>query len=106
MICYVVGKLKNGTHINGTESTDTCPDFREFVDTLRTKIEIFVNRIRNDQARGRSVVTDSGIQSMFVDLTSLHAQLLKHMSDLDDRRGNSFIFMLAKWFFTFMICLL
>lgn len=88
---FLKGKLNDSNKVvNDGETNGSAPDFSEFVENLRTKIEVFVNRIRNDQARGRSIVSDSGIQAMFVNLTSLHTQLIKNMSDLDDRRGKFF----------------
>ncbi len=50
-------------------------------------MEILENRIRSNQARGRSIVNDMSIQSLFVKLTEMHANVLARMQHLDDVRG-------------------
>lgn len=53
----------------------------------RLQIEIFTNRIRSNQARGRPIINDSSIQTLFVTLTTLHTQLLQKLHDLENQRG-------------------
>lgn len=62
-------------------------DLSDFVNGLRGNIDVFVNRIRSNQARGRSLLNDSSIQALFMNLTAQHSQLLKHLQALDDKRG-------------------
>lgn len=48
------------------------------------------NRMRSNMMRGRSVVKDSAIQSLFTQLTKKHAEVLTRMSKLDSERGTFF----------------
>uniref|UniRef100_A0A5S6QYU6 Hepatocyte growth factor-regulated tyrosine kinase substrate n=1 Tax=Trichuris muris TaxID=70415 RepID=A0A5S6QYU6_TRIMR len=66
---------------NGAESLD------DFVAALNERLNAFVNRVKSNQARGRSVITDTALQNTFMSLTSMHSELLKHLQELDDRRG-------------------
>lgn len=45
------------------------------------------NRMRSNLMRGRSVVNDSAIHSLFKQLTSRHAEVLNRMGKLDSDRG-------------------
>ncbi len=54
---------------------------------MSIQVEILENRIRSNQARGRSIVNDSGIQTLFVKLTEMHAAVLARMQTLDDERS-------------------
>ena len=57
-----------------------------FTEDLKAKVEVFVNRIRSNQARGRSIVHDSGINSLFLELTAQHADVLNRLNAGEDRR--------------------
>jgi len=95
-VVFFDGKLpENNTNgaSNGTgpadQASNSAPEMTDFVEGLRLSLDVFVTRIRNDLARGRSVVADSSVQAMFLNLTSMHAQLLHHLAELEDRRGSS-----------------
>ncbi|XP_042864605.1 hepatocyte growth factor-regulated tyrosine kinase substrate-like isoform X3 [Penaeus japonicus] len=60
----------------------------EFVSTLRTQLEIFVNRMKSNQCRGRPIANDSSVQTLFMNITAMHAQLLKYIHQQDDKRVN------------------
>lgn len=47
------------------------------------------NRMKSNQMRGRSIVNDSAIHSLFVQLTDLHAGVLARMTKLEQDRGIS-----------------
>ncbi|CDW54649.1 hepatocyte growth factor regulated tyrosine [Trichuris trichiura] len=76
----LVGNAQNDLQ-NSTESLD------DFMAALNDRLNTFVNRVKSSQARGRSVITDTTLQNTFLSLTSMHSQLLKHLQELDDRRG-------------------
>ncbi|RWS26954.1 Hepatocyte growth factor-regulated tyrosine kinase substrate-like protein, partial [Leptotrombidium deliense] len=61
-------------------------DLNAFLGTLRSAIEIFVNRMNSNQLRGRPIANDSAVQSLFLNLTNMHSQLLKHIQEVDDQR--------------------
>ncbi|RWS11679.1 Hepatocyte growth factor-regulated tyrosine kinase substrate-like protein [Dinothrombium tinctorium] len=69
-------KLQNGEN----------DDLNTFLSTLRSAIEIFVNRMNSNQVRGRPIANDSAVQSLFLNITNMHSQLLKHIQETDDAR--------------------
>ncbi|KAL7740033.1 hypothetical protein ACLKA6_016878 [Drosophila palustris] len=58
----------------------------EFAANMRTQVEIFVNRMKSNSSRGRSISNDSSVQTLFMTLTSLHSQQLSYIKELDDKR--------------------
>lgn len=55
--------------------------------TLRTQLEIFVNRMKSNQCRGRPIANDTAVQTLFMNITAMHTQLLKFIHEQDDKRG-------------------
>merc|ERR1711953_455656 len=58
----------------------------EFVTTLKTQLEIFVNRMKSNSSRGRSITNDSSVQTLFMNTMVMHSKLLKHIQDQEDQR--------------------
>ncbi|XP_013789466.1 hepatocyte growth factor-regulated tyrosine kinase substrate-like isoform X2 [Limulus polyphemus] len=58
-----------------------------FQNSLRTTLEIFVNRMKIDSSRGRHIANDTYVQSLFMNITNMHAQLLKYIQEQDDVRA-------------------
>lgn len=82
--------LKEKTDENGVESES---EIEEFVSTLRGHVEIFVNRMKSNSSRGRSISNDTSVQTLFLNITAMHSKLLKHIQEQDDLRGeNSLVF--------------
>ena len=61
-------------------------DLDEFVTTLKTQLEIFVNRMKSNSSRGRSITNDSSVQTLFMNTMAMHSKLLKHIQDQEDKR--------------------
>ncbi|VDL98569.1 unnamed protein product [Schistocephalus solidus] len=59
----------------------------EFLKALRKSLDVFVNRMRINSQRGRSIANDSTIQTLFHTLHVMHPQLLQYASGLEQRRG-------------------
>lgn len=59
----------------------------EFVNTLRSQVEIFVNRMKSNSSRGRSIANDSSVQTLFMNITAMHSRLLRFIQQQDDHRG-------------------
>lgn len=72
----IVAKQQNGD----IENLD------EFVTNLRSQVEIFVNRMKSNSSRGRSIINDSFFQGLFMNITALHSRLLKYIQEHDDTR--------------------
>lgn len=61
-------------------------DNGEFLHGLRTSVEIFMNRMKSDQMRSRSIANDSAVQSLFQSINMMHPTLLQQMNDLEEKR--------------------
>ncbi len=61
-------------------------DLDEFVITLKTQIEIFVNRMKSNSSRGRPIANDSSVQNLFMNAMSMHSKLLRYIQDQEDCR--------------------
>lgn len=69
------------------------PEMRNFVDNLRSQVEIFVNRMKSDSSRGRSIANDSSVQTLFMNITALHSRYLY-------TKINLFIFNFSEFLYT------
>lgn len=58
-----------------------------FVDTTKSTLEIFINRMKSDQQRGRSITNDTAVQSLFLQLQHLHPKLMSYIKYQEDARG-------------------
>ena len=56
---------------------DDNPKMNEFMKTLKTQVDIFVNRMKSNCSRGRPIANDSSVQTLFMTITSMHSQLLR-----------------------------
>ncbi|XP_074648717.1 hepatocyte growth factor-regulated tyrosine kinase substrate-like isoform X2 [Tubulanus polymorphus] len=59
-----------------------------FLNALRSSIEIFVNRMKSNSMRGRSIANDSSVQTLFMTINTMHPQLLKYMQEQEDARAH------------------
>ncbi|CAG7726980.1 unnamed protein product [Allacma fusca] len=57
-----------------------------FVDSLRAQIETFVARMKSNSSRGRLIANDTAVQSLFMNITALHSQLLNFIQTQDNAR--------------------
>jgi len=63
-----------------------------FVENLRGQIEMFVNRMKSNSSRGRPIAYDTSVQGLFMNITTLHSQLLNFIQVQDNARSmNCFI---------------
>ncbi|VDM70284.1 unnamed protein product [Strongylus vulgaris] len=53
---------------------------------LKEQVTIMENRIRSNNARGRSVLNDTAIQGLFSTLTEFHSQVLGALTKLEEER--------------------
>ncbi|XP_017759321.1 PREDICTED: hepatocyte growth factor-regulated tyrosine kinase substrate isoform X2 [Eufriesea mexicana] len=73
----IIAKQQNGEVDNQME---------EFVNALRSQVEIFVNRMKSNSSRGRSIANDSSVQTLFLNITAMHSRLLRYIQEQDDSR--------------------
>ncbi|KAK0398225.1 hypothetical protein QR680_002483 [Steinernema hermaphroditum] len=58
----------------------------KFCQALEQQVTTMDNRIRSNLNRGRSIINDTAIQSLFVKLAELHSDVIRRMNDLDEKR--------------------
>lgn len=63
-------------------------DQEQFLRALHSSLEIFVNRMKSNSQRGRSIANDSSVQSLFNVITNMHPQLMKYTQEQEDMRGH------------------
>lgn len=61
-------------------------ELEDFVNTLKGQVEIFINRMKSNSSRGRSIATDSSVQTIFLNITDMHSRLLRYIQQHDDSR--------------------
>jgi growth factor-regulated tyrosine kinase substrate len=61
-------------------------ELTDFVANLRSQLEIFTNRIESDRTRGRSIAVDSSVQTLFMNITSLHSTLMRKTQALEESK--------------------
>ncbi|XP_032664910.1 hepatocyte growth factor-regulated tyrosine kinase substrate isoform X2 [Odontomachus brunneus] len=68
------------------ENGEVDNQMEEFVSGLRSQVEIFVNRMKSNSSRGRSIANDSSVQTLFMNITAMHSRLLRYIQEQDDSR--------------------
>ncbi|XP_046390760.1 hepatocyte growth factor-regulated tyrosine kinase substrate isoform X2 [Ischnura elegans] len=70
----------------GQQENGETGEIEDFMGALRSQVEIFVNRMKSNSSRGRSIANDSSVQTLFMNITAMHSRLLKYIQEQDDRR--------------------
>ncbi|XP_012822055.1 hepatocyte growth factor-regulated tyrosine kinase substrate isoform X4 [Xenopus tropicalis] len=58
----------------------------QFLKALQNAVTTFLNRMKSNQMRGRSITNDSAVLSLFQSINNMHPQLLEMLNQLDERR--------------------
>ncbi|XP_045541637.1 hepatocyte growth factor-regulated tyrosine kinase substrate-like [Papilio machaon] len=58
----------------------------EFIESLKSQVEIFVNIMKSNSSRGRSIANDTSVQTLFMNITAMHSRLLRYIQQQDDKR--------------------
>lgn len=70
----IIAKQQNG---------EVDSQMEEFVNALRSQVEIFVNRMKSNSSRGRSIANDSSVQTLFLNITAMHSRFVSfHLLNL------------------------
>lgn len=64
----------------------TSEEDKKFLVGLRTSVEIFMNRMKSNQIRGRPIAHDSAVQTLFQSVNSMHPRILQMLNDLEEKR--------------------
>lgn len=59
------------------ENGEIDTQLEEFVGGLRSQVEIFVNRMKSNSSRGRSIANDSSVQTLFMNITAMHSRYVQ-----------------------------
>ena len=70
----------------GLPDTADSDELDEFIMTLRSQLEIFVNRMKSNSSRGRPIANDSSVQTLFMNTMAMHSRLVKHIQEQEDKR--------------------
>ncbi|XP_018089683.1 hepatocyte growth factor-regulated tyrosine kinase substrate L homeolog isoform X1 [Xenopus laevis] len=58
----------------------------QFLKALQNAVTTFLNRMKSNHMRGRSITNDSAVLSLFQSINNMHPQLLEMLNQLDERR--------------------
>ncbi|XP_061086877.1 hepatocyte growth factor-regulated tyrosine kinase substrate-like isoform X3 [Conger conger] len=58
----------------------------QFLKALQNAVTTFLNRMKSNHMRGRSITNDSAVLSLFQSINNMHPQLLEVLNQLDERR--------------------
>ncbi|CAG0918499.1 unnamed protein product [Notodromas monacha] len=61
-------------------------ELNDFVNNLRSQLEIFTNRMESNKSRGRSIAVDSSVQTLFMNIASLNSTLIRKTNTLEEER--------------------
>ncbi|XP_028912847.1 hepatocyte growth factor-regulated tyrosine kinase substrate isoform X2 [Ornithorhynchus anatinus] len=61
-------------------------EHEQFLKGLQNAVTTFVNRMKSNHLRGRSITNDSAVLSLFQSINNMHPQLLHLLNQLDERR--------------------
>ncbi|XP_061701347.1 hepatocyte growth factor-regulated tyrosine kinase substrate isoform X2 [Syngnathoides biaculeatus] len=58
----------------------------QFLKALQNAVTTFLNRMKSNHMRGRSITNDSAVLSLFQSINNMHPQLLDILNQLDEKR--------------------
>uniref|UniRef100_A0A672P2J6 Hepatocyte growth factor-regulated tyrosine kinase substrate n=1 Tax=Sinocyclocheilus grahami TaxID=75366 RepID=A0A672P2J6_SINGR len=58
----------------------------QFLKALQNAVITFLNRMKSNHMRGRSITNDSAVLSLFQSINNMHPQLLEILNQLDEKR--------------------
>ncbi|OCT58490.1 hypothetical protein XELAEV_18002050mg [Xenopus laevis] len=62
---------------------------QQFLKALQNAVTTFLNRMKSNHMRRRSITNDSAVLSLFQSINKMHPQLLEMLNQLDERRCTS-----------------
>ncbi|XP_015282037.1 PREDICTED: hepatocyte growth factor-regulated tyrosine kinase substrate isoform X3 [Gekko japonicus] len=68
------------------QNGETDESHEQFLKALQNAVTTFLNRMKSNHLRGRSITNDSAVLSLFQSINSMHPQLLELLNQLDERR--------------------
>ncbi|CAF0737875.1 unnamed protein product [Brachionus calyciflorus] len=59
----------------------------KFIEDVKKTLELYINRMKADSVRGRSITNDTAVQSLFLQLQHLQPKLMSFIKYKEDMRG-------------------
>lgn len=82
-----MGLVTSGDNEVDDDEARTNREIVQFRTDLKRLLDIYVNRMRSDSMRGRSITNDTAVQSLFLQLQHLHPRLLAYIKYKEDARA-------------------
>ena len=82
----MLGMMGDGKGGSGMDGEEQVAETSQFCRLLKERVDTMNNRMRSNQLRGRSIVNDSAIHSLFSQLTEMHGTVLQRMTKLEEQR--------------------
>ena len=79
-------EIVQGMPVTSDQDKAAMEEMNEFTETLRTQLEIFVNRMKSNSSRGRPIANDTSVQTLFMNIMTMHGKLVRHIQDQEDQR--------------------
>lgn len=61
-------------------------EMEQFINSVKSQLEIFVNRIKSNLSRGRTVINGGSLETFYSKITPMHQKLLQYIQQQDEKR--------------------
>lgn len=78
----ISGPMPHKIMIAKQQNGEIDTQMEEFVGALRSQVEIFVNRMKSNSSRGRSIANDSSVQTLFMNITRMHSRYVYYLDKM------------------------
>lgn len=68
------------------EQSDDSEEMDMFITSVKSQLEIFVNRIKSNLSRGRTVINGGSLETFYSKITPMHQKLLQYIQQQDEKR--------------------
>lgn len=79
----------SNTVVNPAVKVEQSEDTQEmdiFITSVKSQLEIFVNRIKSNLSRGRTVINGGSLETFYSKITPMHQKLLQYIQQQDEKR--------------------
>lgn len=68
------------------EKSEDSEEMELFITSVKSQLEIFVNRIKSNLSRGRTVINGGSLETFYSKITPMHQKLLQYIQQQDEKR--------------------
>lgn len=68
------------------EESEDSEEMEMFITSVKSQLEIFVNRIKSNLSRGRTVINGGSLETFYSKITPMHQKLLQYIQQQDEKR--------------------